>query len=136
MIHQYTTQQSSKVRTTHKIHIRNSLLKPELNPRTHVSHVTDATNPNNTAKSYWSRPFRRKPLRYHLHLELRTSRRIFCNNLTLVTYRLRELGVAQHPMVAGKCRRAVLCCTKPGRAELLPAHVREACTADTARIVC
>jgi hypothetical protein len=50
----------------------------------------------------------------------------------LVTHRLRQRnGGGAHPVVAGKRGGAVLGCAEPGRTELLPAHVREACTPAT-----
>jgi hypothetical protein len=50
-----------------------------------------------------------------------------------VTYRLRQRGSGggAHLVVAGERGGAVLRCAEPGRTELLPAHVREACTPAT-----
>ena len=50
----------------------------------------------------------------------------------MVTHRLRQRdGGGAHPVVAGERGGAVLRRAEPGRTELLPAHVGEACTPAT-----
>jgi hypothetical protein len=106
----------------------NSILSlNKLNPRRPVSHVTQILQ---ITVPTWLQPTR--PARLGANLYVTIRQRIFLWwTVSAVTYSLWERGAGAHPVVAGESGGAVLRSPEPGRAELLPAHVRETCKAAT-----